>query len=78
MGKTRTPNSTTGVTLDTGALIVLDRGERRMIALLDQVLSARKGFRAPAGVVGQAWRDGRIQSTLARFFECNRGRACTA
>ncbi len=69
MGKTRTSNSTTGVTLDTGALIALDRGERRMITLLDQALTARKVFRIPAGVVGQVWRDGRIQATLARFLK---------
>ena len=69
MGKTRTPNSTTGVTLDTGALIALDRGERRMITLLDQALTARKTFRIPAGVVGEVWRDGRIQATLARFLK---------
>ena len=69
MGKTRTSNSTRGVTLDTGALIALDRGERRMISLLDQALTARKAFRIPAGVVGQVWRDGRIQATLARFLK---------
>src|SRR6185369_12578655 len=69
LGKTRTSNSTTGVTLDTGALIALDRGERRMITLLDQALTARKAFRIPAGVVGQVWRDGRIQATLARFLK---------
>jgi len=69
VGKTRTPGSTTGVTLDTGALIALDRGERRMITLLDQALTARKAFRIPAGVVGQVWRDGRIQATLARFLK---------
>jgi hypothetical protein len=30
----------------------------------------RKGraFRVPAGVVGQAWRDGRVQVNLARFL----------
>lgn len=69
MGKTRTPNSTTGITLDTGALIALDRGERRMITLLDQALKARKAFRIPAGVVGQVWRDDHIQATLARFLK---------
>jgi hypothetical protein len=69
VGKTRASNSTTGVTLDAGALIALDRGERRMISLLDQALRARKAFRVPAGVVGQVWRDGRIQVTLARFLK---------
>lgn len=69
MGKTRTPHSTTGVTLDAGALIALNRGERRMITLMDQALTARKAFRIPAGVVAQAWRDGRNQVTLARFLK---------
>ena len=69
MGKTRASNSTTGVTLDAGALIALDRGERRMITLLDQALKARKAFRIPAGVVAQVWRDSRIQVTLARFLK---------
>ena len=69
MGKARAANSTTGVTLDAGALIALDRGQRRMITLLDQALRAHKAFRIPAGVVGQVWRDGRIQVTLARFLK---------
>jgi hypothetical protein len=69
VGKTRTPASTKGITLDTGALIALDRGDRRMIALIDQALTERKTFRIPAGVVGQVWRDGRIQATLARFLK---------
>src|SRR5688500_18378875 len=39
-----------------------------MIALLDKASAQRRNFRIPAGVVGQAWRDGRIQVTLARFL----------
>jgi len=57
-----------GVTLDAGALIALDRGDGRMIALLRQALSEGRKFRVPAGVVGQAWRDGRRQVTLSRFL----------
>ena len=68
MGQTRAPVSTAGVTLDTGALIALDRGDGRMVALLDRALAQRRTFRIPAGAVGQAWRDGRIQVTLARFL----------
>jgi hypothetical protein len=40
-----------------------------MITLLDQAVAARKAFRIPAGVVGEVWRDGRIQATLARFLK---------
>jgi predicted nucleic acid-binding protein len=67
MGRART-RTTAGIVLDTGALIALDRGDKRMIALLDRALSQGRAFRVPAGVVGQAWRDGRLQVTLARFL----------
>jgi hypothetical protein len=56
------------VTLDTGALIALERGDGRMIALLRAVAAKRGRFRVPAGVVGQAWRDGSRQAVLARFL----------
>jgi hypothetical protein len=68
MGKTRAHPTTAGITLDAGALIALDRGDKRMIALLDQALAQRRKFRVPSGVLGQAWRDGRTQVTLARFL----------
>jgi len=67
MGTARA-RTTTGITLDTGALIALDRGDKRMIALLQRAVAEGRGFRVPAGVVGQAWRDGRVQATLARFL----------
>jgi predicted nucleic acid-binding protein len=49
-------------------LVALDRGDKRLIALLDRALAQRLKLRVPSGVVGQAWRDGRIQVTLARFL----------
>jgi len=67
MGTTRT-RTATGLVLDAGALIALDRGDKRMIALLDRALAQGRTFRVPAGVVGQAWRDGRVQVALARFL----------
>lgn len=67
MGRTR-PRAPAGVVLDAGALMALDRGDKRMIALLQQALAQGRTFRVPAGVVGQAWRDGRIQVTLGRFL----------
>jgi hypothetical protein len=67
MGRTRTPTAA-GIVLDTGALIGLERGDKRMIALLRRALSQGRAFRVPAGVVGQAWRNGRLQVTLARFL----------
>ena len=68
MGKTRARTAAVGITLDTGALIALDRGDKRMIALLQRAVAEDRGFRVPAGVVGQAWRDGRVQAILARFL----------
>jgi hypothetical protein len=59
MGQARARSTPPGVTLDTGALIALDRGDRRMIAILAQALAQNCRFRVPAGVVAQAWRDGR-------------------
>jgi hypothetical protein len=56
------------LTLDAGALIALDRGSRRLIALFAEALQRGLSFRVPAGVVGQAWRDGSRQATLARFL----------
>jgi hypothetical protein len=67
MGSTRT-RTAAGIVLDAGALIALDRGDKRMIALLQRALVQGRAFRVPAGVVGQVWRDGRVQVTLARFL----------
>ena len=67
MGKTRA-RIAAGIVLDTGALIALERGDKRMIALLHRALAQRRAFRVPAGVVGQAWRNGRVQVALARFL----------
>ncbi len=68
MGRTHAPAAPAGITLDAGALIALDRGDKRLIALLDRALAQRLQFRVPSGVLGQAWRNGRIQVTLARFL----------
>jgi predicted nucleic acid-binding protein len=68
MGRTNAAAARTGITLDAGALIALDRGDKRLIALLHRALAQRLKFRVPSGVVGQVWRDGRIQVTLARFL----------
>ena len=68
MGKARVRTAKAGITLDTGALIALDRGDKRMIALLHEALAQGCAFRVPAGVLGQAWRDRRVQVTLGRFL----------
>ena len=68
MGRTHAAAAPAGITLDAGALIALDRGDKRLIALLHRALAQRLRFRVPSGVVGQAWRDGRVQVKLARFL----------
>jgi len=69
MGRARTRTETeVSVTFDAGALIALDRGDSRMLALL-QLLARRAGtIHVPAGVAGQAWRGGARQAMLARLF----------
>ena len=57
-----------GVTLDTGALIAIERGDPRLQALLDEAHAAGADLAVPAGVVAQAWRGGSRQARLARFL----------
>lgn len=57
-----------GVTLDTGALLAIERGDRRLQALLDETQAAGAVLAVPAGAVAQAWRGGTRQARLARFL----------
>lgn len=57
-----------GLTLDAGALIALERNDRRVVALLRRALQNGQAIAVPAGVVGQVWRDGRRQARLARLL----------
>jgi hypothetical protein len=68
VGTRRAPAPAAGLTFDAGALIALDRGDSRLLALLQEAFRRRLALRVPAGVIGQAWRDGRRQATLARFL----------
>jgi len=69
MGGTRTSVAggimAAGIMLDSGALIALHRGDRRMIALLRRALAQGRPFHVPTGVVGQAWRDRRAQGRIS-------------
>jgi hypothetical protein len=58
-----------GLMLDAGALIAIDRGDRRMLALLEEARRARLPISVTAPVVGQAWRDGGTQARLASFLK---------
>ena len=54
-----------GITLDTGALIALERKDDRMKALLERIAADPEAIvHIPAGVVAQAFRDGPRQARL--------------
>jgi hypothetical protein len=57
-----------GLTLDAGALIALERNDRRVVLLIDLARKREAELVIPAGVLGQVWRDGRTQVRLARFL----------
>lgn len=57
-----------GLTLDAGALIALERGDRRLRVLLDETERAGWSIVVPVGPLAQAWRDGARQAVLARFL----------
>ena len=56
-----------GLTLDAGALIALERGDRAMALLVKRAREAKATLALPAGALGQAWRDGSRQVVLARL-----------
>ena len=54
------------IVLDTGALIAIDRGRRDLLSRLPAALENGDRIRAPAGVIGQVWREGGRQTLLSR------------
>ena len=54
--------------VDAGGLIAFDKGRRDVVVLLRRAVDHGDGIVVPAGVVGQAWRDGRRQARLARLL----------
>ncbi|HEV3095382.1 MAG TPA: hypothetical protein VGY30_12860 [Solirubrobacteraceae bacterium] len=59
-----------GLTLDAGALIALERKDERMKALLERMLTQPDAtIHIPAGVVAQAFRDGSKQVRLMRLLK---------
>ncbi len=56
----------TGLVLDTGALIALDRNDRTVWAMLRNAADDSAQVFVPAGVIAQAWRDGSRQALLSR------------
>jgi len=59
----------TGLTLDTGALIALEAGSRRMALRVKQAVAAGAELAIPAGVVAQAWRGGARQARIAKLLQ---------
>jgi predicted nucleic acid-binding protein len=57
-----------GLTLDAGALVAFERNDRAVVAIIARACERRVQLVAPAGVVGQVWRDGRRQARLARLL----------
>jgi len=57
-----------GLTIDTGALIGIERGQNRVLAVLE--LARRRGheLHVVPGVLAQAWRGGPRQARLAQFL----------
>lgn len=56
-----------GVTLDAGALIALDRGDRRVLVLLARAKAVGATVTVPATALAQAIRRPRTQARLARL-----------
>jgi hypothetical protein len=60
--------SARGLTLDAGALIAVDRNDRRVVLYLRRAIERKLETVVPAGVLGQVWRDGRRQARLAQLL----------
>lgn len=55
-----------GITLDAGALIALERGEPRIRRLLDRAQRDRRPLALPTTVLAQVWRGSPRQAQIAR------------
>ena len=56
-----------GLTLDTGALLALERGKREMALLLREALDGG-GVAVPSGVLAQSWRGGARQARIGALI----------
>jgi predicted nucleic acid-binding protein len=54
--------------LDAGALVAIDKGNRRVGAMLRVLQQSAVPVRTSAGVVAEVWRDPRRQANLARVL----------
>ncbi len=60
--------------LDAGALIVLEKRNRRMLALLEALVHGRSAAHVPAGVLAQVWRGTSKQHPIARLVKTRAAR----
>lgn len=58
----------TGLTMDAGGLIAVERRDRRLRVLLDEAERAGWSIAVPVGPLAQVWRGGPRQAVLARFL----------
>lgn len=65
------PGAVTGLCLDTGALIAVERRDGRVLRLLELALESGATVDVPAGAVAQAWRGGRRQALVARILKAD-------
>lgn len=56
------------IVFDAGALIALDKRDRRLLALMEELIQARVSAHVPAGVVAQVWRGSPKQHALVRLL----------
>ena len=56
----------TGLVLDAGALVAVERGDRTIQSKIQEALQAGKPVRTNANVVAQVWRNGARQARLAK------------
>ena len=57
-----------GLTLDAGALIAIEKGDRRVVTSIGDALSKDVPVTVPAGALAQVWRGGSRQARLARVL----------
>ncbi len=57
-----------GVTLDAGALVAFERNQREVVAIIARAHERQVKLAAPAGVIGQVWRNGSRQARLAQLL----------
>lgn len=54
--------------LDSGALIAIDKDDRKFVAMLRVLQRDGVPVRTSVGAIAQVWRDGRRQASLARIL----------